>query len=93
MNTKCLFINSEVPPIKLVRLGALKYIKYDDKIKFYELCRCFYPHPDAPNDAVIPLEEWLEVLFPQHLQAAAIQIADAMSGLTKSSQLTNLIEV
>ena len=63
MNNVLINITSESLSSK--RLGLIKSVKVPagkpNECWYYELCEVTYPHPQAPNDAVITQLDWVEV--------------------------------
>lgn len=56
---------------------------------FCELCKVFYPHPDAPEYAKVSVLEFLPVKFPQGFDTTAKFTIDASFGLQKISVLVD----
>lgn len=90
MTTQVCFVNTDQPPTKIVRLGIFdkqQFSMNSNDIVFYELCEIFYPHPDAPNDAVVSLYQWLRVSHtPGTKQTIAFTI-EAMKGLQEITEI------
>lgn len=77
------FVNTEQKPVKIVRKGIFTYGRNlsDNKLYFSELCEVFYPHPDASEDAVISLLEFLPVSCPLGFETTVTYLIDAVKGL------------
>lgn len=83
-NMQVVFVNTTQRPKSIEKLKLFTYSKdHDGKPIFKELCKVFYPHPEAPEDAIIFVFEFLQVSFPHGFDTTAIQCIDAMKGLSE----------
>jgi hypothetical protein len=53
---KAILINAAIPPVKTVHLGYTVE-RIGQELRVFAIKDCFYPHPDAPDIALIPTIE------------------------------------
>ena len=83
MSQACCFINTEQPPTKVENLRVFKYsYDLDRKLRVFEMCELFYPHPEAPENAIVSIYRWQEVSFALGTEELIKQCVDAMKGIT-----------
>lgn len=59
MNMQTCWVNSEDPPKEIIHHGIWRHDKHHDKDDYAsELVTYVYPHPDAPEHAVVHLLIW-----------------------------------
>lgn len=76
------FVNTEQNPVKIERLGIFNYRKTENNsVVFLELCKVFYPHPEAPEHAVVSLLSFMEVENPERVKESAVFCIEAMKDL------------
>lgn len=76
------FVNSEQPPVKIVQKKMFTYSRNENDFCFYELCEVFYPHPDAPDCALVSFLNFLPVSCPIGFETSASYTIDAGEGLS-----------
>lgn len=87
---QCVFVNTEQPPKRIRRLGLLVASKRDNKIQVSEMCEVFYPHPDAPNDAVVSVYQFISCKVPMGLDTSVLFVCDAMKGFQDHVKLDSV---
>ena len=90
MVKQCAFINTEDNPIKIDRLGLFQCHVVDyksGKLAFSEMCELWYPHPDAPEHAIVSIYRFLSVDILPGTEHLAKQACDAIKGLSKITSL------
>lgn len=87
MNMQCVFVNTEQEPTKIKRLGFFRYEVRGSETFVVEMCEVFYPHPDAPEHAIISVYRWLSVEFTYGTDALIKQVVDAMNAIGKITKL------
>lgn len=83
------FVNTEQLPKKIRRLGFFKvsgrYIA--------EMCEVFYPHPDAPEDAIVSVFRFLPIgKMPDAFTSTVEFTAASMVGLQSVTELAEPYE-
>ena len=73
------FVNSEQPPIKTRHICYYATDAGNGEINLCEVFEATYPHPEAPQDAVIPVIDYrvVKTVRRQQYQAAHIVLMEA----------------
>jgi len=77
------YINREnCAPNRVDRYGVFRYVGRPNHKDFrvFELCRLWYPHPEAP-DQTIYLVDWVEVAAPTQTRQMIVNLCESMRGL------------
>lgn len=87
-NFEAVFVNTESHPKKVEHTQIFRVTRdTDGKGQVRELCRLFYPHPDAPEDVIIWIWSWEMVNVKQESIPAfenAEKLMKSLSGLVVS---------
>jgi hypothetical protein len=86
-NMQCVFVNTEQQPLKIKRLNIFEYSIVDGKMRVNELCEYFYPHPQAPENAIVSVYRWTEVEYIKGTDSLIKQAIDAVTAIGKITKL------
>ena len=95
MKMQCCFVNTEQKPVKIRRMGMYAYSKHENDILVSEWCEVFYPHPDAPEDALVSIYRPLPVTHPvgsDKLIVFAINAVMALDSICNLQHDSELVE-
>ena len=85
MSMQCVFVNTEQMPLRVERKGVFQYSIKDNRVGVEELCEYFYPHPDAPEHAIVSVFRWTAVDYvfgTEHLITHAIDAVKGIGNIT-----------
>lgn len=87
---QCVFVNTNQPASKINRMGFFKVERFgiEQKPVLFELCEIFYPHPNAPNHALVSVYRFLPVTVQSPALILSIEQAEkALKGFSSVTEL------
>jgi hypothetical protein len=87
-HTLVAFVNSDQPPIRTKHICYFTSSNGDD-INLCEVFEATYPHPEAPEDAVIPVIDMrvVKTLKRTHYQAAPLVLMEAQQKTVRTIEV------
>jgi len=90
--TQVCFVNTHQQPVKIERQGYFSYSKSDKKEHVFELCKVFYPHPDAPEHSYVYVLQFVECEIPIGIGPSIEFVEKSMKGFGSVVSLNHPVD-